>query len=182
MILSILICHLDGRSKQLERLLYRLAGQWHQDVEILIESDAGLITTGQKRNKLLQRSAGEYVCFVDDDDLVSHQYVEKIKDAIAVSNPDCIGFEGMLIREQNPMRIGARNKFIHSLKYTKWFEEKGVYYRYPNHLNPVKRELALRVNFPHIKHGEDKDYSDRIYPLLKTEVMIENHVMYEYYA
>ena len=76
--LSILICTLKGRDEYLNRVLQVLEPQKTDDVEILIESDERQMTIGQKRNKLLDRAIGDYICYVDDDDLVSVDYIEKI--------------------------------------------------------------------------------------------------------
>lgn len=57
-----------------------------------------------------------------------------------------------------------------------------VYYRNPNHLNPVKKELAIQVPYKEINFGEDKDYSERLFPLLKTEVYISGIIYYYLYS
>ena len=46
------------------------------------------------------------------------------------------------------------------------------YYRNPNHLNPVKIEIAKKVMFPEVNFREDYDYSMRMLPHLKTEEYI----------
>jgi hypothetical protein len=63
-------------------------------------------------------------------------------------------------------------RFVHSLAYDSYFERDSVYYRCPNHYNPVRRELALQVGFPDINFMEERDYAYRLRPLLKTEVVI----------
>ena len=102
-------------------------------------------------------------------------YVAKIL-AAAASGPDCCGMEGIrTVNGANPQR------FIHSLKYRDWFERDGVFYRNPNHLSPVKRELALKTGFPEINYAEDRDYSARLLPLLKSEVYIDGPIYYYLY-
>ncbi len=191
MILSILICSLSNRHESLETLLDILDNQKNDQVEILIEKDNGTMTIGDKRNILLKRAQGEYICFVDDDDLVSGDYISKILEATK-SNPDCCGIEGLIfLRPRIRVQMGqprrgtrgerVQRKFIHSIKYEKWFEESCIYYRCPNHLNPVKRELALQVMFLPLNSSEDKDYSIRLLPLLKTETYIKG-IIYNYLA
>lgn len=172
--LSILICTIVGREKSLTCLLDALKKQTNKQVEVLFESDNKKITTGAKRNILLKKAQGDYICFVDDDDMISEDYVSKILKALE-TNPDCCSLQGRLIRGK------ATNLFIHSLQYDSWFEKNSIYYRYPNHLNTVKRELALQVMFPDKTHGEDKHYSDNLFLLLKTEVKIEG-IIYFYLA
>lgn len=173
---SILICTLESRKHLLERLMKVLEPQITDDVEIIVKSDNGEMAIGKKRNMLLDEANGQYVAFVDDDDLVSTDYVRKVLAAI-VGNPDCCGLQGIITFQGQSPRT-----FIHSLKYKEWFEKNQVYYRCPNHLNPVKRELALQVKFPESNHGEDRDYSTRLFPLLKNEYYISGviyHYLYE---
>ena len=192
--LSILICSIVGRELLLQNLVNELKRQSiskTDDVEILMEVDNKEISTGAKRNILLKRARGDYICFVDDDDKVSYDYVAKILEAVE-SNPDCCSLVGLLIRNLNRKtlrRMRRRrekvsldeiqsNLFIHSLKYKEWFEKDGVYYRCPNHLNVVKRELALQVGFSDVSQSEDRAYSLKLFPLLKTESVIEGIIYY----
>jgi len=73
---------------------------------------------------------------------------------------------------------GKKNRFIHSIEYDRWYEKDGVYFRCPNHLNAIRRELVLRVGFLEKNRGEDHDFSIRIQPLLKTEIKIEGVIYY----
>jgi len=89
-------------------------------------------------------------------------------------DPDVIGIH--LLHYEDYILKGLT---YHSLDYTTWWQETNAlyptltnYYRNPNHINPVKRELALQIRFPLQSMGEDKDYSMRLLPLLKTEVWI----------
>ena len=143
--------------------------------EILTERDNGELSVGVKRQKLLERATGDYICFIDDDDKVSHDYVEKVLKAIE-TKPDCCSLSGQLHWPN-----GDIERFEHSIEYDAWDKVDGIYVRYPNHLNAVRRELALQVGFKDLRHGEDRDYSDRLRPLLKTEEKIEG-VIYNYYV
>ncbi len=171
-IFSILICSLLKRSEKLKELLTFLGQQATNQVEILVEIDKGQKTIGGKRNLLLKRAKGDYVAFIDDDDTVAKDYIEKILKAVE-SKSDCCSLEGQLVRRKE------RISFYHSIQHNKWFKKDGKYYRCPNHLNVVKRELALQTGFKHLTVGEDKDYSVRLLHLLKTEVKITG-ILYHY--
>jgi glycosyltransferase involved in cell wall biosynthesis len=167
--LSILTCSLERRYrifKELEQHLIKQIGT-NSNVELLANIDNGQKTIGLKRNELLRAASGTYVAFIDDDDWVSNDYVSKILKAIDYKNPDCCGIEGVVLLDKTNRQI-----FIHSIKYDDWFSENHTHYRCPNHLNPIKRDLALAVGFKDLSYGEDFDFSKRIKPLLKTEVFI----------
>ena len=128
------------------------------------------MTTGAKRDSLLHTAQGKYIVFIDDDDQISENYVALIKQA-AMSEPDCIGMRGYMTTNGADMR-----KWSISLAHGKWYEENGIYYRTPNHISPVKKEIALKAGFPDKSFGEDAEYSENILPLLKTEVYIDEEI------
>src|SRR5215467_9960671 len=102
MLLSILIPTLESRRASFLRLYQRLDRQIvHNNlrsvVEILVFEDGGQHSIGKKRNALLQRAAGRFVVFVDDDDDVSDDYVRLIAGALSKRpDVDCIGIKGQV--------------------------------------------------------------------------------------
>lgn len=175
--LSILIPSLNRRKHYLDRLMGILDPQTNHEVEILINVDDGEKSIGTKRNELLMQATGDYVAFVDDDDIVEPYYVEEILKAVE-TGPDVVGIHLLHVEDGT-----LRGLTYHSLKYTHWWDEVNNeqphlrnYYRNPNHLNPIKREYALQVGFPEINFGEDKDYSYNILKYLKTEMYIDKPV------
>lgn len=183
MILSILIATLDSRIEQFTKLENFLNKQikdnnLSNDVEILFFRDDKEYPIGIKRNTLLESAEGLFTVFVDDDDWVADDYVVSIVNAIK-SNPDidCVGIKGVLISED----LGNK-PFIHSVRYDSYFEDMANYYRPPNHLNPIRREIALTVKFPFKNFGEDYDWAMAMLKsgLLKKEVFLDK-IMYYYY-
>lgn len=176
--LSILIPTISKRSSMLSVLLDELSRQkGHYEIEVILDRTEG-VATGIKRNTLLKEATGEYVCFIDDDDAVSHRYLELIFAGIA-SNPDCLSLVGeMTTNGSNPHR------FIHSLKYNSYFEKDGVYYRPPNHLNVIRTDIAKRFEFPAKTFGEDTDWAMQICNarVLKTQVEIDEVLYYYKYV
>ena len=175
-VLTILICTLTTRKDKLQNLMNILNPQLNanKNVNIFIGSDSGKLSIGAKRDILLKKATGKYVVFIDDDDVVSSDYVELILRA-AEYGSDCIGMEGIITTDGiNPKR------FIHSIRNKKWEEVNGVYLRYPNHLNPIRTKLAKKVGFNRdLNNGEDKAYSDNVFPMLKSETYIGKSI-YEY--
>jgi len=177
-VLSILICSVPGRSEKLSHLLGVLTPQIeksHQHVEVLINLDDRRLTIGEKRNRLVRASSGMFVAFVDDDDLVSPNYVDEIVKAIE-SNPqaDVLSLDGVITFDgKNPA------VFSHSVQHGGWVTRNGMYFRTPNHLNPVARRHALKVKYQEINHGEDRAWSDAVLHLLEVESQTHG-ILYRY--
>jgi len=177
-ILSILICSLHSRKYSLQKLIDNLNIQISdKSIEILTSIDNGELTVGNKRNILLDQAKGEYIVFIDDDDEISNSYVDLIYNKLLLNNNvDCIGIKGIIIDTSN----NIQKEFRHSVEYAGWYESNGIYYRTPNHLNPVKRNLALMAKFPNAcRFGEDLQYSKSLRNYLKTEIFIDEYI-YKY--
>lgn len=175
--LSILIPTLPERYPMLSQLLEHLgkqAGRYSGQVEILIDDRGREITTGQKRNDLLQKAQGYYSVFIDDDDWVPDYYIEEIMKA-TTTLPDVVCIHGYITTNgQN------RQMFKHYLGASYNFTN-GFYHRYPNHLNPMKRNIAIQVKFDNITFSEDYNWATELRNsgLLKTQIEILLP-MYEY--
>lgn len=146
-------------------------------VEIISDSDAKC-PIGEKRNRLLELSEGQFVVFIDDDDMVTRSYIPLILEAIE-KNPtvDCIGINGVIT-----FNGGSPLQWKISKDYESWHEKDNVYYRTPNHISPVRRDIAMKVKFPADKSfSEDFEYSKAIYPFLKTEAKIEENIYHYKY-
>jgi glycosyltransferase involved in cell wall biosynthesis len=181
--LSILICSLEKRQEQLAELLAELNLQItscdaSDIVEVMTEVDSKQITTGAKRNNLLNKASGKYICFIDDDDHIYPNYIKLILEATE-SDADCIATTGIYsINGGHPVKWRLSKDFIDEDKFDSQINEI-VYFRRANHLTPVKRELALQAMFPDQSNAEDKEYSSRLNPFLQSEVEIKE-LIYHY--
>lgn len=172
--LSILIATMQCRQAQFEKLYFGLADQNNSPELVEILFDPSLeYNIGTKRNRLLKQAKGEYIVYCDDDDLVSPNYIHRILEATETS-PDCIGINGIIT-----MNNGPQQQWFISKEYGSWYIDGSIYYRTPNHISPVRRELALLAGFPEISFGEDYAYSMALLPHLKSEVLI-NEPLYHY--
>jgi hypothetical protein len=168
---SILIPTMTERAQQFDFISHKLKQQikacmLEDKIEILTFLDSrGEHTTGHKRNWLIEQSRGEYISFVDDDDDVSDNFIPLIYERLQ-KKPDCVSLVGIMSVNGKYPRL-----FIHSIKYTTCFEYNKVYYRPPNHLNPMKRSIAIQFKFADVTLQEDTPWALRIADsrLLKTE-------------
>lgn len=164
----------DHLNRLLHCLQYQITPEFDKRVQVVVEGDDGQLSIGKKRNLLLEKAVGEYSAFVDDDDLVSDDYINEIFKATE-SAPDCVGMEGIFSVPQKQYSA----IFKHSIEYQGWYTGPDAYYRTPNHLNPIKTDLAKKIGFPEVYNGEDRIFSETIHRLLKTEVYID-HPIYFY--
>lgn len=153
---------------------YRLLCE-KDNVEILILKDNLQNKIGEKRNKLVELSEGEYCAFIDDDDTIGYDYCNLILKALKQEN-DCCSINGIYTENKQNSRL-----FKHSIEYKGWYESNDIFYRYPNHLNTIKTSIVKQIPFLEINHGEDKDFSMRLMEsgLIKTESQIFD-VLYYY--
>jgi hypothetical protein len=157
-------------------------------VEVLIDIDDGDVPIGTKRDRLLRKSAGKYICFIDDDDDVSPNYIETLlhgchqdKDAV-----------GILVERYLDGKLEGHAHHSHfNLEWLtkndgwednpKYQHLKFKFTRYINHLCPVKRDIALRVGFLPLSIAEDINYADGIRDLIQTEYMCDQEPIYFYH-
>jgi hypothetical protein len=183
MILSILIPTLSDRKHFLDDMLKNISFQLNKleawdKVEVLTDDRGRHVTTGVKRNSLLEKSNGKYVWFVDDDDSIYDYSIEYILKACE-KNPDVIGINGIMTTDGNnqidwEIRIGHPYKAVQR-------NGKEYYLRHPNHITPMKREHAIKVKFPDKTVFEDYEWAKAINDAkyLKTQEII-NKPMYHY--
>jgi hypothetical protein len=178
---GILIVTLVRRRQFLARLMRRLEPQLNSRVNVYTLEDQGAETIGTKRKRLLEAADEPWLCFVDDDDLVSEDYVSSICGALD-ENPDVVGFKLRYLEDGV-----LKGTSMHSVQSKAWSTQRkdglDLHYRTPNHLNPVRTEMARSISFKPMNTGEDADYSHRLfkaYPDMR-EVFIDKFLYtYEY--
>ncbi|MFI2663731.1 hypothetical protein [Micromonospora carbonacea] len=160
-LLGVLLPQLDAHGGRV-----RVVGWWNNGVPSLPEI----------RQALVRDAGTDYVSFVDDDDLVVDDYVATVVEALA-SRPDHVGFrvayhvDGVLQEEVD-----------HSLRHRRWRRDRirGLVRDF-THLDPVRRELALRGDFTRARRGhpEDRMWVGQVRRHLRSEVYV-GRVLYHY--
>jgi hypothetical protein len=179
---QILILTQKSRAPFLEQLLSLLEPQIaalglrkFDQVDLLIREDLTLPpgAPGDKREAMRQQSSGEYICFFDDDDLPAPDYISSILPLL--DGVDQIGFQ---------LQCYMANKLLaptyHSLSGSNWYSNENGHYRDISHLNPMRRELALRKPMSG-GYGEDHRWADAMRGLVKTEHYVDK-ILYHYIA
>lgn len=151
--LSILVPSLLNRDRFRDRLISLLKPQVERpDVEVIFTIDEGEVSIGAKRNKLIEDASGKYVVFIDDDDRISADYVDQMmegidKDVDAVCIRQIITFDG-----RNP-------KLVIDSPYQEATFRDNIYYRGAQHLDAIKKEIAIQIKYPDKSFGEDAEYT-----------------------
>jgi hypothetical protein len=184
MILSILIPTVPQRKHLFDGLVNHINNQINalnlqHEIEVVSHAAPnGTMTTGAKRNILVQMARGTYVWHIDDDDLISETAIADVVNALQTA-PDALAINGTWTENGR--------------KLTRWFISKDnpycaaivdgveVFLRHPNHITPMKREISVQVPFNDISNMEDYYFSMKLkeLQLIKTEVKIEKPI-YEY--
>lgn len=182
--LSILVCSVHTRYKTfLPKIQDQLFGQYNalgdddqERVEIIVLTDNKKMMLGHKRNKMVEISQGKYVAFVDDDDRISDDYIAELLKATE-SDADSIVFTAMVSLNGEPPLPCYYSKDV-----KRDYNHKDGYYRIPNHICCVKREVSLKSSFPNVLYGEDAGYGKVLLPFLKTEHKIDKVLYYYDYS
>jgi glycosyltransferase involved in cell wall biosynthesis len=173
---DVLIPTIPHRHEKLRALLTEFYRQWQPGLGVRVLRDnlerPGL-ESHAKRQELIESSAADYVCDMDDDDWPAPDYVSSIMKALR-SRPDYVGFQVSWTRDGNPHGDGVAR---HSLEYDRYSTE-APWTRDITHLNPLRRELALLADWRGLI---DEDWSAclRLSGRVKTQVMIDR-VLYYY--
>ncbi len=182
--LSILIATIIGREQPFKKLYNKLYNQlqdegiWNE-VEIVSECDDRTMSIGNKRQLLLERSYGEFVVYIDDDDDVPEDYCITIWKAITEKpHLHSIGF-----LQQCTFNGGPPKSASLSNKWAAWAEKTGGFdwVRTPFFPTPIRRDIAIQIGYKDIRFGEDHDFAIRLKEsgLIKNELFIEK-IMYYY--
>ena len=184
--LSILIPSIPERALKLNKLLLHLQSQIdycdkvHSSlgrVEVVVDDSKrflqGGLSIGDKRNSLLNRATEDYVCFLDDDDWVSPDYVETL---LRLCNQGmdvctfkslfkCDAYWTVIDMRLNSVNDGATPE--NEVKRNAW------------HICPIKRDIAVQVEFSSLNHNEDWEWMNRVLKMVKTEAKT-NRIIHNY--
>jgi len=186
MILSILIPTVPQRANLFLELHTEIMNQLELCnafglVELVIDdAPVGSKTTGQKRNELIDKAQGEYVWFIDDDDMIMPNAIKNILTALE-QKPDALAINGIMTtngRDRRTWYISKDNDY-----FTDYSSGQEIYYRSTNHITPIKKEIAKSIKFEDKSNFEDYAYCMELkkFNLIKTEVKIDEPVYHYRY-
>lgn len=126
-------------------------------------------------------ASGKYTAFIDDDDMIAPDYLDKVIDGMA-TDPDAIGLVG-IISIMNSDGTKHKSRFYHTIQNSSYYTSNRGYERPPNHLNPIRRSIASKFDFPEKNFGEDTEWAMAVChsKLIRTEYFIDTPLyFYDY--
>ncbi len=160
-------------TKSREEFLWLLTAELkRQGIQYILDERED-VSVGEKRNNLIKLATAKFISFIDSDDWCSHDYREKIEEAITHNpNINCYKFYVMTNVNNNKPKLSVFNtEGINS--------EDEVYHRSVNHLCVWDRQALADIKFPNISRGEDSSFAKDVLPLAKSSMMIPS-VLYFY--
>tara|TARA_A100001515_G_scaffold143826_1_gene146025 strand:- start:4913 stop:5542 length:630 start_codon:yes stop_codon:yes gene_type:complete len=189
--LSILILSIPSRFDIVRPLIDKLMIQIgdRDDVEILSLMDNKSLHIWEKRNELMRIARGTHMTWLDDDDDVADNYVDKLTNTIEANpNADVISFDQMCYLNGVEAKVFAKMGNPHEDVLP---DSTGTRYRDtlrpPYHWCCWKTSLAsseaFRSSFSHGDRGqstEDIDWLRRLYPKVQESVYLEGDFLHVY--
>jgi glycosyltransferase involved in cell wall biosynthesis len=184
-LLSVLIPSIPRRQDKLKELLHCLTAQEDSRLEVLVLMDNCKRPVGQKRNELMRMAKGAYLCHIDDDEMVSEDFVSEILNVIhfAVLPFDLIAYDAKItIDDSAPffarISLGAPVEQVRS-------KPEGGYYdiqRPPWHWCAWRTDLAREAVFPDEYWGDDWVWLQQMYPRVQSWTKIDKPLFHHRFS
>ena len=185
MILSILIPAIPERMDKVSKLAYHLNKQaepFGSSVEILCLMDNMQMTIGEKRTRLKHMAMGKYFTFVDDDDWVTHDYVDEVLKAIVGTWPDVVTFDQITAIDGKPFKVSfGYGNLIEPARQ----DASGNYVdikRPPWHVCVWRAEAVEDCNFPYQNYDEDTAFVKSAILKIQSSTHIDKVLHYYNYS
>lgn len=187
-VLSVLIPSIPEHKEKLTILLNELIKQVDAlkenhsilgEVEIVYDDskrflDGGL-SIGKKREALVNKAVGRYLCFCDCDDWVSPNYIETLV-RLCLRNADVVTFRNFSRLDNYWMLVDMSINYPNDEANPNFTVRRKCW-----HICPIKSEYAKMYKFPDINHGEDAQWLDNVLSHCTTEVHTDQILhMYNY--
>lgn len=147
-------------------------------VEILVDDSKlfleGGLSIGKKREALVKRAEGKYLCFVDSDDWIAPNYLETLV-RLAQSNADVLSFRNISKMDNFWMIVDMSLRHEDNIQASPYY----IVYRKPFHICPVRTIFAKLHDFEDINDGEDWKWMEQVLSHCIIEAKTDS-VIHEY--
>ena len=145
-----------------------IEANWNERIEILYDDsikflDGGL-SIGKKREALVQRAQGKYLCLLDDDDTVAPNYLQVLVQ-LCQHRRDICTFRNISKLDEFWTVIDMKLHHPANEQAT----PNGIIKRRPWHICPVRSLFAKQYPFENTSYGEDWSWMEKVLKHCKTE-------------
>lgn len=148
------------------------------EIEILVDDSKrfldGGISIGEKRQSLVQRAEGKYLCFLDDDESIAPHYLETLV-RMCSSNADVMGFRAIVKLKTFWALVEMRFEYKHNEQISPDFTIR----RPPWHMCPVKSVYAKLQQFKKLNDAEDFEWMSRVLGMCKSSIFTDR-ILFQY--
>ncbi len=124
----------------------------------------GGLSIGKKRNGLVQKATGKYLCFLDDDESISPNYLESLL-RLCNNDMDVCTFRAIAKLDSAWGLIDMRLAY----QVNDQFSPEYTVRRPPWHICPVRSEFAKLYEFSDINNAEDFSWFEKVLTHCTTE-------------
>lgn len=179
MLLSILTPSIPRRAAKLASLAERITPWTGNDIEWLTITDDR--PSGPKRNEMMDSARGDYVCHIDDDDMLDHIFPSLILPLLC--GVDVVLYDAYVSFNGSPQfrvstGIDHPNEQPRNLPGGRFSDIR----RRPWHWNAWRTDIARKGRFPEQHHGaEDAIWLEQVWPLAKTSLKADYPIFLHFY-
>ena len=176
-LLTIAVCTMPSRMESFAKISKELFRQAEgKPVEVFCFLDNRKSNLSEKRNVVIEKAKGRFISFVDDDDWVEPDYVERIlAEIVKEPEADCVVFD-VLVQgyTKEPKLCKYDVAFQHG-------EDEKAYYRKPNHVMAYRTEISRRHGYKKELSAisEDTEWAERASKDIKKQVRVDK-ALYHY--
>ena len=152
------ICVNDGSPDKCGEILAEYA-QKDNRIKVINQENQGVSVA---RNKALENTTGEYICFLDSDDEFAPTFLEKMHQAIVETNADVVWCDYQQGKKKQPWKEKETDIQIYENAFDRFIEEN------PNMQSVIWNKLYKREQVKNIEFPTDISVSEDLFFLYKA--------------
>lgn len=171
--LSICVAGLPGWDGSLLTRLFELMPEW---CELIIDKRVD-ISIGSKRDSMVQRAGGDYICIIDLDDDVTDDYFDTLYEGIRKDvDAVCIAIDRQERKDGDLVR-----KYIHKFGYKNPHMPEAEQISPAGHFCAIKSNIVKSVGYKDLGRGEDFTHCCELIEHIKTAHYVDHPTYIQFF-
>lgn len=181
MLLSILTPSMPKRAAKLAELSKIITPWLGPDIEWLVITDTR--PSGPKRNEMMDRAAGRYLCHIDDDDRLVPNFPDLVLPALRTSGADVVAYDALASFNGGvPFRVRTGMDFPNEQPQHLPGGRLSDIRRRPWHWCSWRSDIARACRFPEEHRGdEDAYWLSQLWPMVYSWHKIDEALFLHFY-